>query len=120
MLGIDPNGPQCHVVTTVSVAAIQGLSFEQFVAFGAHGEAGATVASKPELPGPIYFNEQVLPDPTLTATSRDGGVLFLNVPSGVHTLRATHPAHKFAKVRATCAPGRFINASPPWGLWERR
>ena len=120
VLGIDPNGPECNVVSTVSVHAFQGLSFEELVALVPSGEPGATVDARPALPSPIYFNAQGLPDPSLSATTIDGGVLFLNVPSGVHVLRATHPEHRFAKMKTTCAPGRFINASQPWGLWEKR
>lgn len=33
-------------------------------------------------------------------------------------LSASSPAHRFASFVADCKPGRFINASPPWGLHE--
>jgi hypothetical protein len=119
IVGVDPTSPQCQVVSTVSVNAIHNLGFEDYAAYGAHGRAGATVSAFPPLPGPIYFNEQVLPDASLTQTSGDGGVLFKNVPNGVYRLRATHPNHRFGTARVTCAPGRFVNAAPPWGLWEK-
>ena len=46
-----------------------------------HGDPGATVTAIPEAGiGPIYFNRQVIPDPTLDATSVDGGVAWLNLP----------------------------------------
>ncbi|HEY8207888.1 MAG TPA: hypothetical protein VIG99_10440, partial [Myxococcaceae bacterium] len=119
-LGIDPASPLCNIASTVSVKALRNLDFDGLMAFGPQGEAGATVSSRPSLPGPIYFNEQTLPDPTLTQTTNDGGVLFINVPVGTYRLSAHHPLHHFAKMTVTCAPGRFINPSPPWGLWEKR
>jgi len=32
--------------------------------------------------GPVYFSANVIPDPTLTQTTEDGGVVFTNVPEG--------------------------------------
>ena len=37
----------------------------------------------------MYFNEAVAPDPTLTSTSVDGGVLFGNLAAGRHTITAS-------------------------------
>lgn len=124
-LGVDPNSPSCQIVTTVSVEAIQGLAFPEFIAYtmahDGHGDAGASVSIKPEVSGgPIYFNEQVLPDPSRTLTSRDGGVLFVNVPPGHYKLSALKSGRRFASAHITCEPGRFINASPPWGLAQKR
>jgi hypothetical protein len=46
-----------------------------------HGDPGALAVATPALGvGPIYFNRQVIPDPTETATSVDGGVAWLNLP----------------------------------------
>lgn len=118
LLGLDPKANACHVVTTVSEKAIQGLTFAQFAAHGAHGVAGVTVTAKPSLPGPIYFNEGVIPDVNQKLSSRDGGVLFTNVPAGTYTLTATHPTQQFVPIVVTCAPGRIVNANPPWGLHE--
>jgi hypothetical protein len=119
-LGLDPNSPLCNIASTVSVAALHTASWEELMAFGPQGETGATVTSHPALLGPIYFNEQTLPDPTLTSTTNDGGVLYVNVPPGVYRISAHHPDHRFAKMTVTCEPGRFINPSPSWGLWEKR
>lgn len=50
-----------------------------------HGDPGAVVHMTPfsdQAIGPLYFNEAVQPDITYTATSVDGGVAWLNVPSG--------------------------------------
>jgi hypothetical protein len=48
-----------------------------------HGDPGALASATPALGiGPIYFNRQVIPDPTQTSTSVDGGVAWLNMPVG--------------------------------------
>ena len=59
-----------------------------------HGDPGVQVAISPAIQfpvslGPVYFNEAVAPDPTLTSTSVDGGVLFGNLASGSHTITAS-------------------------------
>lgn len=120
LVGIDlPSAAtSCQIVSTFSVKAIQSLSFLEFTQFGAHGIGGATATSVPPLPTPIYFNAQVLPDASRKASSKDGGVLWVNVPAGVYTISAQHPDHKFASFVATCTPGRLVNANPPWGLKE--
>ncbi|MFO0683213.1 MAG: carboxypeptidase-like regulatory domain-containing protein [Sandaracinus sp.] len=108
---IDPT--RCQMVTTIT--RIGRSLYDP----GAHGEAGATVTIDPPLPasaGPIYFNSEVRPDRTLTESSDDGGVLFVNVPPGTYTWTATKPGATFAQVRMTCRAGMLVNASPPWGL----
>jgi hypothetical protein len=46
-----------------------------------HGDPGATASAWPAAGvGPIYFNEDVFPDPGQTTTSVDGGVTWLNMP----------------------------------------
>ena len=59
-----------------------------------HGDPGVQVAVTPAIQfptslGPVYFNEAVAPDPTLTTTSVDGGVLFGNLAAGRHTITAS-------------------------------
>ena len=59
-----------------------------------HGDPGAQVSISPAVSfpaslGPVYFNESVSPDPTLSSTSVDGGVLFGNLASGSYTVTAT-------------------------------
>lgn len=113
MLGVEPDeANRCQVVTTVTRAG------KSLYDPGAHGEEGATVTIDPPTgeEGPIYFNSSVLPDRTLTETSDDGGVLFLQVPPGVYTLTATKPGVTFRPVTITCRAGFLVNASPPWGL----
>lgn len=111
MLTIDESA--CQMVTTVTRV---GRSLYEP---GAHGEAGATVTIDPPLPessGPIYFNAGVIPDRSLTETSEDGGVLFVNVPEGEYTWTATKDGATFTSVRMKCRAGVLINASPPAGL----
>jgi hypothetical protein len=103
---------KCQMVTTVTRVG-KSLYDE-----GAHGEEGATVTIDPPLPpenGPIYFGSNVLPDPSLTETSDDGGVVFVQVPPGEYTWTATKPGVRFAQVRMKCRAGWLVNASPPWG-----
>jgi hypothetical protein len=114
VLGVDPDEENlCQMVTTVTRVG-KSLYDE-----GAHGEAGAAVTIDPPLPsehGPIYFNSSVLPDRSLTETSDDGGVLFLQVPPGEYVWTATKPGVTFTHVKMKCRSGWVINASPPWGL----
>jgi hypothetical protein len=117
---LDADGElrDCAIVSTFSTRNVRDLGFRQFTAYGAHGVGGATAFSSPPLPSPLYFNEQVLPDPAQRRSSIDGGVIWTRVPSGVYTIRARHASTRFASFVATCRPGRVVNANPPWGLNE--
>jgi hypothetical protein len=119
---LDEHGDlrRCAIVSTVSTKKIRDLSFSEFVAYGAHGVPGATAATRPRLPGPTYFNDNVIPDPSLTETSTDGGVIWTEVPRGRYRVRAEHPSKRFARFVATCRSGRVVNANPPWGLYQLR
>jgi len=114
ILGIVPDeAGACQMPTTVTRV---GRSLYDP---GAHGLEGATVTIDPPLPaahGPIYFNENVIPDPTHTETSEDGGVLFVQVPPGEYVMTAHKPGVEFRQVKFKCRPGVLVNASPPWGL----
>lgn len=114
LLGIVPDEEHaCQMPTTVTRVG------KSLYDPGAHGEAGATVTIEPPLPrehGPIYFNESVLPDPTRTETSEDGGVLYIQVPPGEYVLTAHKPGVEFVQLKMKCRPGVLVNASPPWGL----
>lgn len=117
--GVAPDATGCVIVSTVSVPAIRELSIEQFLSFGAHGYAGAQASIEPAGGKRTYFNANVLPDPRETATTKDGGVVWTNVPAGSYTLSASDPAkpaQKFASVKVDCQKGRVINANPPQGL----
>jgi hypothetical protein len=112
------NPQQCAIVSTFSTKNVRDLSFDDFIAYGAHGVAGATATGKPTLPNPVYFNSSVLPDPNQAKSSVDGGVVWIGVPAGVYTISARHPTKRFASFIATCRNGRVVNANPPWGLHE--
>lgn len=98
------------------------LDFDDFHDFRPHGVIGATAtmrnAAGEEVVSPIYFNSSVIPDPNQPSSSRDGGVLWPNVPEGVYTITAQHDTARFSQFQATCKAGRLVNANPPWGLYE--
>ncbi len=108
----------CAIVSTFSTRNVRDLSYAKFIAYGAHGVAGATATARPSLGKPIYFNKNVLPDPKQKSSSVDGGVVWTSVPTGVYTITAHDPRTSFASFDATCRPGRVINANPPWGLYQ--
>ena len=117
--GVVPDASGCVIVSTVSVPAVRNLNIEQFLSFGAHGYAGAQASIAPAGGRRTYFNASVLPDPRETATTKDGGVVWTNVPPGSYTLSAADPnkpEQKFASVAVDCQKGRVINANPTQGL----
>jgi hypothetical protein len=66
-----------------------------------HGDPGAVVSISPAVAfpfslGPVYFNADVSPDPTLSSTSVDGGVLFGNLAAGSYTVTATKAPFTYA------------------------
>jgi hypothetical protein len=84
-----------------------------------HGDPGATVSISPATPfpaslGPIYFNESVSPDPTLTSTSVDGGVLFGNLADGSYTITASKAPFTYSALTFVVQDGiELYVASPP-------
>lgn len=113
LLELDVDPDKCQMVTTVT------RPNKSIYDEGAHGEAGATVTTTPEIPeesGPVYFNEDVLPDPTYTESSDDGGVLWTNVDPGVYTIHGHKDGVEFVEPVMTCRAGVLVNASPPYGL----
>ncbi|NUP13387.1 MAG: carboxypeptidase regulatory-like domain-containing protein [Polyangiaceae bacterium] len=103
----------CVIATTV---ARLGGSLYVYLRQGA---AGAAVSLDPPVSaesGPIYFNENVLPDPDQPATSKDGGVLFYRVPPGDYVMTAQRPDTLLNEVRFQCRAGVIVNAGPPLGL----
>jgi hypothetical protein len=117
---LDANGDvtSCAIVSTFSTRNVRTLTYRQFRAYGAHGVAGATATGVPALPSPTYFNAQVIPDPAQPSSSADGGVIWTDVPAGEYRITGRSPSTRFGTFLATCAPGRVVNASPPWGLYE--
>jgi hypothetical protein len=111
--GVELDPERCQIASTVTVVG------KSLYDPGPHGEAGAIVTIEPALDarqGPIYFDEDVLPDPSLTESSGDGGVAFVNVDPGEYTLTATKEGLEIESVRLNCRPGVLANASPPYGL----
>lgn len=106
---------KCQVFTTIGKSWASML-LEKFP----HGEPGATAIISPNIKfpalGPIYFNEKVLPDPTLTKTSVDGGVFYANVSEGTYTLAGVKENVEFKTVKIKARPGIILNASPPYGI----
>jgi hypothetical protein len=125
ILGVpsDPADPvsrpyECVVVTTSSARNVRGVDYQTFWDRTPHGVAGATALATPAVPGPIYFNEHVIPDPSETSSSEDGGIVWDVVPTGTYRMIGDHPSTRFASFLATCEPGRVVNANPPWGMYE--
>jgi hypothetical protein len=119
LVGTEPDPALCQIATTVTRI---GNSLYDTTP-GTHGEPGATVTSEPEIPpecGPIYFDlitaGMIFPNPDLSETTDDGGVLWVNVPPGRYVLTAHKPDTEFTQVTITCRPGVLVNAAPPWGL----
>lgn len=115
---IEMDAERCQMVTTVSSAASPPYG-------GAGvGEPDAVVRVLPALPegatGPVYFDylsdSMILPDPALTATTIDGGVIFGNLSTGEWTLRAEKEGVPFSEPVVRCHPGALVNAAPPHGI----
>lgn len=137
-LMVDTDPAKCQMVSTFTrVGKTIGDP-------GPHGEPGAIVSVAPmnnAEEGPIYFNDDVLPDRRRSYSSLDGGVLFLNVDPGDYTLSAScvddptellaeYPPEDnaeeslrcqtedvaFESILMKCRAGVFLNASPSYGL----
>jgi hypothetical protein len=84
-----------------------------------HGDPGVVVGISPAIQfpaslGPVYFNEAVAPDPTLTSTSVDGGVMFGNLAAGRHTITASKAPFSYAALDFVVQDGIALYvASPP-------
>ena len=84
-----------------------------------HGNPGVQVAIDPpaQFPlsvGPLYFNEQVQVDATLTSTSVDGGVFFGNLPAGRQTITASKAPFSYDALMFSIQDGIALYvASPP-------
>ena len=111
---VIPDPAKGHIASTVTTrdpALFEDLSFI--------GEAGCTVTIEPPLPawhGPVYFTEQTLPNRDLTETTKDGGILYVNVPPGEYTVTAHKDGLEFRKIRMKVVAGCVTNAPPPHGL----
>lgn len=95
-------------------------TWEEFDAFQPHGLADLTATLKGDgcVPDPVHFNDSVLPDTSLSASSGDSGVLWAKVEADhTYKIKVKDPAKevRFDKIKVGCQAGRLINASPPWG-----
>lgn len=113
----------CLIVDTVTVAQVYNMaSFAEFIPLRPHGEPGVRMRLEPD-PGvePIYFDEDVRPNPSLSQTSRDGGVLWLNVPPGIYTVTGEQddPTLEIVPRQVDCRAGELINLNPPMGAGVR-
>ncbi len=127
LLGVplDESGQikECVIVSTFSIhEARDATTFDPgFKDVYPHGLPGSTATIDPiagNTRGPIYFNESVIPDPSATASSVDGGVLWAEVPPGYYWLEPSNPTQRLAPFLAHCEDGRLVNANPPWGFYE--
>ncbi|MCB0863858.1 MAG: hypothetical protein KDB66_11735 [Solirubrobacterales bacterium] len=116
--GEDGRPLQSVIVTTACALNVRGVDYDTFWLNTPHGVAGATASTEPDLPEPVYFNELVIPDSSRTETSADGGIIWPIVPPGTYLVTTISPDDRFATFTATCAPGRIINANPPWGAFQ--
>ena len=124
---VDENGiiEKCAIVSTFSIREARAATefdpgFKDVYPHGLPGST-ATIDPRPDgTRGAIYFTAQVVPDPKETASSVDGGVLWLEVPPGYYWLEPSHPTERLAPFLAHCENGRLVNASPPWGFYELR
>ncbi len=87
-----------------------------------HGDPGAVSEPMPGAIGPVYFDKHVRPDPSLTETSVDGGVTWINAPPGEYVAGAFKEGVEYEKVKFIVSPGDAKNgivlyiASPPHSI----
>jgi hypothetical protein len=117
---ITPDPAKCQISSTVSHVGTTPYGGDGL------GEPGSTVTIDP-MPdgalGPVYFafagtpgSIVIYPDPTLTETSMDGGVIYANVPVGEYTMTAHKAGVAFSTVTIRCRAGVLVNAAPPNGI----
>jgi hypothetical protein len=119
--GLNQDGSltDCGIVSTFFQKEGRSFNdFDDFHDFRPHGVEGSTAVATPAAGRQFYFNHRVLPDPEQPSSSRDGGVLWVDVESGVYEIKGSSDTTRHASFVATCEPGRLVNANPPWGLVE--
>jgi hypothetical protein len=90
-----------YTLSNVLVTTVGKSWASMYSALLPHGDPGAVVSIAPAIGfptslGPVYFNADVAPDPTLTSTSVDGGVLFGNLAAGSYTITASKAPFTYA------------------------
>lgn len=114
LMPLDPQQDRfCAIATT---AARFGGGLYAALRQGMPGvEVELEPAARPES-GPVYFNDDVIPDRNQVGTSIDGGVLYYRVPPGDYVMRAKRSGAVFSEVRFKCRAGFVVNAGPPLGV----
>jgi len=108
-----------YALSNVLVTTVGKSWASMYTAMLPHGDPGAQVAIAPAVAfpaslGPVYFNSAVVPDPALTSTSVDGGVLFGNLAPGTYTVTATKAPFTYTPLAFAVEPGIALYvASPP-------
>lgn len=114
IVGATLSDPEtCAMATTVTAIS------DNMDVIWAVGEPGATTTTAPAIDeefGPVYFNTSVIPDPTLDATTTDGGVVVAGHLEGTYEWFAHKEGYAFHPLTMRCVPGWLTNASPPYGL----
>lgn len=125
IMGAQLNEAYCHVATTIT-------AYHKTLKEAPQGEENATVVLKPYVnETPFYldiFKSGFLKDSTnpfsrdLKRTSKDGGVVFVNLPprNTPYQLSAIKNGIHFSNANFYCQPGIFINISPPLGPMAQR
>ncbi len=114
IVGVDAGDPEVCIMATTVTAISAGMG-----TIWAAGEPGATVTTEPAIAaeyGPIYFNTSVTPDPSLSETTTDGGVVIAGRLEGRYQWHGHKAQYAFAPLTMRCVPGWLTNASPPYGL----
>ncbi len=117
----NPDGTlkKCAIVSTFFQKEGRSFTdFDDFHDFRPHGVVGSTATATPTAGVQLYFDEDVLPSLIQESSSRDGGVLWADVDSGLYQIRGYSDTTRHASFMATCRPGWLVNANPPWGLHE--
>ena len=114
IVSVDPELDRFCVVATT--AARMGGSLYAYMRQGMPGVTATTSPALEAESGPLYFSEAVIPDPGQTATSVDGGAVFVRVPPGDYTMTGSKEGTVWNTVELECVPGTVVNAGPPLGL----
>jgi len=91
-IGQNPGGSltKCAIVSTFFQKEGRSFgNFDDFHDFRPHRVIGSTAVATPTAGEQLYFDEDVLPSLIQESSSRDGGVLWADVESGVYEIRAT-------------------------------
>lgn len=114
VVSVDPELDRFCVIATT--AARMGGSLYAYMRQGMPGAIATTTPALDAESGPLYFSEAVIPDAAQTATSIDGGVVFVRVPPGDYTMTGSKEGTVWNTVELQCVPGIVVNAGPPLGL----